>query len=208
MIKLEKFLGIAAVIGLILKLIGIPGSMILLILTLGTLAFLYYPFGFALFNRIGFRQIFKKKSYEGLSALRIIGSIGAGMAFSVVCSGILFKTLHWPGADFMLINGLVPTLIVLIIALIKYFKTKGKFYIGILKRTAIIGTLGLLFVFTSSLTFVKIRFRNHPDYIKAYEMYLNNPEDEELLQKLNREYLKTKEDKEEVEMYPEEKENK
>ncbi|HON20965.1 MAG TPA: hypothetical protein PLW70_06510 [Bacteroidales bacterium] len=208
MIKLEKFLGIAAVIGLILKLIRIPGSMILLILILGALAFLYYPFGFALFNRIGFRQIFKKKSYEGLSALRIIGSIGAGMAFSAICMGILFKIQRWAGVNLMLIDGLVPTFIILIIALIKYFKTKGKFYIEILKRTAIIGALGLLFFYTSTLTIVKIRFRNHPDYIKAYEMYLNNPEDEELLQKLNREYLKTKEDKEEVEMYPEKKENK
>ena len=163
-----------------------------MILTLGTLAFLYYPFGFALFNRIGFRQIFKKKSYEGLSALRIFGSIGAGMAFSAICMGILFKIQRWAGANLMLIDGLVPTFIILIIALIKYFKTKGKFYIEILKRTAIIGALGLLFFYTSTLTIVKIRFRNHPDYIKAYEMYLNNPEDEELKQKLDNEYLKTR----------------
>ena len=28
----------------------------------------------------------------------------------------------------------------------------------------------------------------HPDYIKAYEMYLNNPQDEQLRQKLHIEY--------------------
>ena len=208
MIKLEKILGIIVVIGLILKFTLIPGGGILLTLSLMTLACLYYPLGFALLNRIGFKQIFKKESYKGLSALRIIGAIGAGIAFSAICVGILFKLQHWTGANINLIAGLIPTLIVLVIALIKYLKAKGEFYIGILKRIAIIGTLGLLFICISDLTIAKIQFRNHPDYIKAYEMYLDNPQDEDLRQKLHIEYLKATMPKEEVEMYLKQEEKK
>ncbi|MDP4227049.1 MAG: hypothetical protein Q8910_11775 [Bacteroidota bacterium] len=208
MIKLEKILGIIVVIGLILKFSMISGGGILLTLSLMTLACLYYPLGFALLNQIGFKQIFKKEAYKGLSALRIIGAIGAGMAFSAICVGILFKLQYWTGANIYLIAGLVPSLIVLVIALIKYFKAKGEFYIGILKRIAIIGTFGLLFICISDLTIVKIQFRDHPDYIKAYEMYLDNPQDKELRQKLHVEHLKATMSKEEVEMYLKQEEKK
>lgn len=208
MLKLEKILGIIVVIGLVLKFTLIPGGGILLTLSLMTLACLYYPLGFALLNRIGFKQIFKKESYKGLSALRIIGAIGAGMAFSAICVGILFKLQLWAGANINLIAGLATLLIVLTIALIKYLKAKGEFYIGILKRISIIGTLGLLFICISDLTITKIQFRNHPDYIKAYERHIDNPQDEELKQKLHVEYLRATMSKEEVEMHLKQEEKK
>ena len=201
MIKLEKILGVIVFIGLILKLTLIPGAGILLTLSLSTLACLYYPLGFAILNQIGFKKIFKKDSYKGISALRIIGAIAAGTALSTICIGILFKIQNWAGADINLMAGLVTTLIVLATALFKYFKEKGEFYIGIFKRIAIIGILGLILICLSNLTIAKIKFRNHPDYIKAYEMYLNNPQDEQLRQKLHIEYLKATMPKEEVEMY-------
>jgi len=208
MIKLEKILGVIALIGLILKLTLVTGGGTLLSLSLLTLACLYYPLGFALFNQIGFKKIFKKDSYKGLSALRIIGAIVAGMAISPICVGILFKIQNWTGADINLMAGLISTLIVMVVALFKYFKAKGEFYIGILKRIAIIGSLGLIFVCLSNLTIAKVRFRNHPDYIKAYEMYLDNPQDEQLRQKLHLEYLRATMSKEEVEIYLKQEEKK
>lgn len=201
MIKLEKILGIIAGIGLILKFTLIFGGGTLLTLSLSALACLYYPFGFALFNQIGFKEIFIKDSYKGLSALRVIGAIGAGTGLAAICIGILFKLQNWTGANTNLISGLVPTLIVLVIALVKYIKTKGVFYIRILKRIAIIGTLGLILFCLSNLTITKIRYRNHPEYIKAYELYLENPQNEEIRQKLHLEYCKATMSKEEYEIF-------
>ena len=201
MIKLEKILGVTVLIALIFKFALIPGGSFLLVLSLFILSCLYYPMGFALLNQIAFTKILKKDSYKGLTAFKIIGSIGAGMAFSVVCLGILFKVQHWAGANTYLITGLVSILIVLAIALVKYYKAKQEFYIGILKRIAIIGALGLVFSFISELTIVKIQFRNHPNYVKAYEMYLDNPQNEELRQNLHIEDLRTKMSEQEVELY-------
>ena len=208
MIKLEKILGIIFLVGLIFKLTFITGASLLLTVSLLALACLYYPLGFAFFNQIGFRKILKKDSYKGLSKLRIIGAIVAGMSLSPICVGILYKIQNWTGANINLEIGLISTLIVLAIALFKYFKSKGEFYIRIFKRIAIIGSFGLIFLCLSNLTIAKIRFRNHPDYIKAYEMYLDNPQDEELRQKLHVEYLKATMSEEEVKMYLKQEEKK
>jgi len=80
MIKLEKILGVTVLISLIFKFALIPGGSFLLVLSLFILSCLYYPLGFALLNQIAFTKILKKDSYKGLTAFKIIGSIGAGMA--------------------------------------------------------------------------------------------------------------------------------
>lgn len=149
MFKLEKILGVLAVIGIILQLAFIPGAGIVMVLSVTTLALLYYFLGFALFNRIGFKEIFKQESYNGISTQRIIGSIGAGWAISLICLGILFKLQHFPGSKILLIVGLIATLLVLAIALTEYKKTKEEFYIGLFGRIAVISTIGLLTIVIS-----------------------------------------------------------
>jgi hypothetical protein len=186
--KLEKILGLIVLVALIFKLTLITGGGILIVLSLSVLAIIYYPFGFALFNKIGFQQIFKRDSYKGLSALRIIGAIGVGTALSIICIGILFKLQHWPGSKINLLAGLITSLILLIIILIKYSKNKDDFYTMILKRLIIIGGFGLIMILTSDLTIIKIQFRNHPDYIKAFELYQINPNNESYQKNLEIEY--------------------
>ncbi len=51
------------------------------------------------------------------------------------------------------------------------------------------------------LTFAKFQFRNHPDYIRAYEKHLKNPEDQELKTKMELEYNKATMEEEEFKMY-------
>ena len=199
--KFEKIIGLVIIISLIMKLTLIPGGSILAAISLTTLACIYYPLGFAFFNDIRLSKIFKKDSYKGLTALRIIGAIGIGMGLAAICMGILFKIQHWPGADTNLISGLVTTVIILIIALIRFIKSKDNFYKRIFKRIAIIGGFGLILMFVSDLTITKIQFRNHPDYIKAYEEYIINPQDQELRKKMDIEYYRATMPKDDFEMY-------
>ncbi|HRZ42067.1 MAG TPA: hypothetical protein P5228_05120 [Bacteroidales bacterium] len=199
--KLEKILGLVIIIALLLKLVLIPGGSILTVISLTILACIYYPLGFAFFNGIRLRAIFKKDSYKGVSALRIIGAIGLGMGLAAICIGILFKLQHWPGGDTNLIAGLVTTLIILIIALIKYLKSKSDYYKLIFSRIAIIGGFGLILAILPESTITKIQFRNHPDYIKAYEDYLKNPQNEELRKKEDVEYHRATMSDEEFDMY-------
>lgn len=199
--KLEKIIGIVVLIALILKLALIPGSGILTVLSLSILTMIYNPFGFAFFNGIRLRDIFKKNSYKGISGLRIIGAIGLGMGLAAICSGVLFKIQHWPGGENNLIVGLVTTLIILVIAFIKYLESKSDYYKFMFKRIAIIGGLGLILAFLPDLSITKIQFRNHPDYIKAYEDYLENPQNEELRKRKEIEYNKATMSDEEFKVY-------
>lgn len=144
---LEKILGLLIIVSLILKLLLVPYSAILLTVILIALAIIYYPFGFAFFNEIRLREIFKKESYKGISASRIIGAIGVGIGLSILCIGILFKLNSWAYSDINLKFGLFVSFMALSVVLIKLLKVKNNFYINILKRIVIIGGLGLILLF-------------------------------------------------------------
>jgi hypothetical protein len=188
--KLEKILGIIALLGLIFKFAIFHGGSLLLALSLSSLAFLYFYLGFAFFNQIGFKGIFKSESYKGLSKFRIIGAIGVGVALSMICIGILFKLQNWYFATLYLYGGLILALIIIIVTAFRFKKSKGDFYYRIFKRVAILGILGLLLLLISDLAIVKIQFRNHPSYINAYELYLQNPNDKALIKNMHLEYCR------------------
>lgn len=141
--RLEKVLGVLTLIALIFKLFIITGGGILLALSLTGLAIIYFPLGFVFFNQIRFDKIFNNSSYQGLSVLRIIGTIGAGISLSTLCLGILFKLNHW-GGSFVLLKGLLSISIILIIVVLKYFQTKSDLYSNMIKRILIVGLFGLL----------------------------------------------------------------
>ena len=199
--KIEPLLGFIIVAAVILKLNLIPGGSVLCVFAFSILGFIYSILGFAIFNEIRFRHVFKKESYKGLTPLKIIGTIGFGWALSSTCMGILFKVLLWSGADTILISGLIQTLIVLIVALIQFAKNKAPFYKRVFKRIAIIGGFGLILSFVSDLTIVKMEYRNHPRYIEAFKEAQNNPEDETLKEKEYIEYMRVTLTKEEFELF-------
>ena len=197
----EKILGLTFLAGLIMKFAFIQGAGLVITVSILSIAIMYYFLGFALFNQIPLRAIFKKDSYKGKSTYRIIGAVGAGIGISMICNGILFKLQDWPFALSSLGWGLVLTSIILVIAIVKFFKTRSNYYILIFKRIAVIGILGLILYFTPAMSIVKFQFRNHPDYIKVYEQYANNPKDEMLRQKLGIEYRRAIMTQQEFENY-------
>lgn len=186
----EKICGVLVFVSLLLKLALIPlsGLSLLFVFAFLTIALIYFPLGFAFFNQIRLRRIFKSESYKGLSPGRILGAIGVGISLSPICLGIIFKIQDWPGANNMLEAGLIPSFIILIIAIYKYFKSTDHYYKRIVIRLLIIGVFGLTLLFTTQLRLVKIQFRNHPQYVHAYELYCKNPEDEILRYKLEIEF--------------------
>lgn len=199
--KLEKILGFIAIAAFILKLIRVPGASMLLLLSISALSLIYYPLGFAFFNQVKLRHVFKKEAYKGVSALRILGAIGVGVSLSALLVGILFKVQFWSGASFELIFGIVATAIIAAIALIRHRNHKDDFYKRILSRMALIGGLALLFFFTPELTILKIQYRNHPDYVKAFEASRMHPESMELREKMDIEYSRATMSADEFEAY-------
>ncbi len=139
MSKLEKILPFITLIGIVFKLFDVPMSGPLIVTSLSILSLLHYPLGFALLNNIRLRHIFNKSSYKGLSPLKLIVSFVAGIAFSSIGVGIMFKLMAWPGAGPMLMVGLSSLFIILAISLLMYFKSKEAFFLGILYRVVLIG---------------------------------------------------------------------
>ncbi len=179
--RLEIILAFLAILGVTMMLLLIPGGSVLLSISLSILACIYNPLGIFYFNKIPIRRMFKKEYYEGISVLRLVGAAAGGIVLSILSVGMLFKLLQLPGSGVMLTVGLIPGSILFLVVLIKFFiNTSATFYRNMLVRSLlIVGLSGIIYV-TPGLTMVKIFFRNHPDYIEAYERAMNNPDDKEL----------------------------
>jgi hypothetical protein len=181
--KFELIVGLLAVLAIILKLIHVSGSGILTVLTFSTLSIFYY-LSFALFNDIRLRDIFKSSAYKDTNAKRIIGAVGLGFALSAIIMGALFKLQFWPGGTAQLRIGLIITGIILIIAIIFFFRNKTEYYRRIFKRIAVIGGLGFVLYLTPTASLVDIYYSNNPDYAELYKQVLADPDNQELRKKL------------------------
>src|SRR5258706_11537060 len=98
---IERASLIISLVGFLLKLLLIRTGNPTLIISASLLSFIYFYFGFALLNNIGFRAMFKKASYANISIGRILGAIGVGLFLSIVLIGILFKLQIWNGSNEM-----------------------------------------------------------------------------------------------------------
>ena len=178
--KFEIVVAIVIVISVVLRLLDIPGSFPVMLISLSILSMLYYPFGFLLLNDIPLKGIFKKESYNGKSTLRIVFSVLAGLALSVTVIGLLFKIEFYPGARFMLELGSLGLFVAVIISIIKYRKNRDLFYSSMVKRAVIIGGLALFLLVLPNSILVDLRYPNDPEYAKALTNSLDNPSNKEL----------------------------
>ncbi len=188
-------------LGVIFKFALFPGGGILLTVGFSFLSLLYFFVGFALFSGIGFRGMLKSSSYSELSALKVLGFVGAGWSLSMLCLGILFKIQHWPGSEVQLVSGLITALVSSVVALFKFMKGKQKVYRKMLVRFLILGSIGLIIVSVSILDIERLLYRNHPEYVKAFENYMENPDNQDLREKMEIEQLRTTMSDEDVELY-------
>ncbi len=183
----EITLVILSAAAIVLEMFLVPGANVAMILLLSLLSVVYFCFGFLLFNGIRLRDVRKKDSFKGISSLRIIGAIGAGVALSYTTIGILFELRIWPGAGITQINGLVLLAVVTIVGLFKYARNKSPYYTRIFKRIAIIGGLAVILLVTPSTTWLAFKYRNHPAYLEALTQALADPGNEELWMKADEE---------------------
>ncbi|NQU87877.1 MAG: hypothetical protein HQ541_19180 [Mariniphaga sp.] len=104
----------------------------------------YYVFGFAIFNKIGFRGIIKKESYSDISARPIILAIAFGWALSATTVGWMFKLEQLPYAGYIIMFGLITALIILVFSFILDFSPNQFFFKIIASRLVIMGLLSLI----------------------------------------------------------------
>lgn len=135
MSKLEKTLIIILAISIFMKVVPVPLANLLTTISAIPLAIIYFIFGFAVFTKIGFRNIFKSTAYAHLKPIDIIISILSGMALSTPVMSILFNVNYWPAGRVMAVSGIINTIPFIVIALCCVFLTKNQYvYKEILKR--------------------------------------------------------------------------
>ncbi len=88
------------IIGLILKFMHLPGAAALLVLGVGVLNFVFLPLLFTL--KIKEKQTLREKAVSGLATF-------CGMLMSI---GLIFKVMHWPGANMLIVIGFGALLLV------------------------------------------------------------------------------------------------
>jgi len=180
--KTEKIIAVAILVGLIFRFTHIPGSGILLVLSLTSLASIYLVGAFYFFCD---KQL-KKQS--------IALSIVSGILLCTIPIGILFKIQYWPGGGFInLIIGTTSAVVICIISFIKKSRSfdnlKG-YYRNIFRRTLTLFLFGALFLFTPTATIIKLEYREDPELARLMILSYSNPNNEEYNKELTNYIMK------------------
>lgn len=151
--KLELILIAGAAIGLLLALLNVPYHSVIVTFLFMALSFLYFYLGFALFNSIHLRKIFKAESYKGIGPWRIAIAIGTGIALSDLTVGFMLAINDYPMASSFLTFGLVFTSVMLLLAAVRNTKEKNQVYRSIILRCAVFIIIAIIFLLSSGHLF-------------------------------------------------------
>lgn len=187
---LERVLLLSFVIFIALKLMLVRTVSAFFPLTLTALAFLYCYFSFALLNGIKLKKVFKRDSYHGIPAIRMIGAIFTGIVLSLVCLSVLFKLMVWAGYAIMATVGLVGCLIPLFISLAKINGRHSAFYRRVLVHVAVAGLFSAACVFIPETEVVALFFRDRPTLVEAYRQASADPQNDSLWRNVSNEFRK------------------
>ncbi|MCT4624088.1 MAG: hypothetical protein N4A46_10740 [Schleiferiaceae bacterium] len=176
MTKIEKILSGIFFAAIAMKVLRLPGADILMILGGGTLAMFYYVGGYFVIHNVSLRKLLKEKKGKDMSPAVLIGSIVAGWDFSLIVLGLLFKIMFFPGADNMLILGVI-FLTLIQIGSIFTRKTNPEAFSRFFNRVLIWFGLGVSATFVSNNTIIDYRYGHDPAYADAFKAYLQNPQD-------------------------------
>lgn len=178
--KIEIIFIVISIIGTLMLAFHIPMGAMMTIIGISSLTMFYWGFSFALFNIDRFRDIFKKEAYKNTNAKRIIGAIATGLTLSILLTGILFVLMFWPGAKLNLMNGIAMGIVILLLALFFYSRTKSNYYIKIFKRLIVLLGLGILFYHTPKESIIKFRYGDDPELVGLMIQQMNDPDNQDI----------------------------
>lgn len=166
----EKILILLFIIGIILKIAAIKAGGMLCFYSGAGLFFMYFIFGFAFFNGIRFRNIFKKSSYAGIKPIYIFVAVLAGLGLGIGEAGIVFKTQIWKGADMLCETGFIFSLVVTVVSASNLRSNNAAFYKRILYRSVpillLLVIMNIMPYKTATDLFDKYRTQHPNEYIQ------------------------------------------
>lgn len=177
--RTEKTLTIIFLVGLIFKLLHWPEAGIILVISLSTIAMLYFPGAFYFFCD----KVIKRQNL----ALSIV----SGLFLSLIPLGILFKIMYWPGGHLYLLIGTVTAPIILIVVYFLKSKTTddlATYYKNMFVRTTVLTVLTISFYLIPTATLLKIQYWDDQELARLKTLHYTNPDNEEY-KRLHDEYL-------------------
>lgn len=199
--KIELFVAANIVLAIILKLQIVPGANTFTYVSLIVLAILYFPFGIAQLHGVPFKEALKRSSYKNIPLQQRLIALIAGFGLSCAVIGSMLKLQLIDDGNIVIMNGLGILLPVLVIGEIGWRRTKSEFFKRVIVRSSLIFAFGALFTMAPTSTINSIIFRNHPEYVKAYEMAKAEPGNMELEKKKELEYNRVVMKKEDFDKY-------
>ncbi len=168
--RVEFFLLLVIAIGVFFKIMHWPSGDLWVLLSLLALSGCYFTGPLLLYD------ITRERQDIGLSAF-------AGMCFSLVPIGVLFKILSWPGGGNILLIGTLGTLAVLVLALYNYLRGKAVwkiYYRNILIRAVLLSLVGGIFYFISDESIIRGKNRD-PKMADIQVLRWKNPQDSQYI---------------------------
>lgn len=185
--RTERVLTIIAILAIVISFFHLPGVSILIVLSFSFLSILYFFAGFALFNNLQLSSIFKKESYKGIPALRIILGIFTGAFLNIAATAMLFKFQVWPGVSTFFIVAIVGLFVILLIALFNLNKKDHTFYQGILVRVVPYFVVCIFLFSIPNKSWLNWKYPDHPEYVQAILDARADPDNPELRERVNEE---------------------
>lgn len=142
----ERVVILIFIIGIILKAFSLIGGDTLVFVSLFTLSVFYFIFSIVILNKMDFKQIFQRQSYDNISSLRALYSMFCSVAFYSFLTGLMFRTFNWENATLTFWLGVLLLSVCLIISLIKYMQYHSTFYKLILLRIGVFVVFLLLYL--------------------------------------------------------------
>ncbi len=153
------------------------------------LAIFYLWFGFFLFNRLGFKDLLKKKEIRKVSAMRVVSSIVAGLLYSFSLIALMFAVNFYQGMQGMMLLALILNLSMLALSVLffAFYKKDKRYYRQYILRSSVLALVFMAFLFTPVEKRLVRLFQEYPGFIEAYKEYWEEPGNQEKLEKLKEE---------------------
>lgn len=162
---LERILFFGVLFSIIYKINRMPGSTIVFLFFNVLLSSFYFYLGFAFFNKIRLRKIFKKESYQGLKAMNYLAAIFTGGSLSLAIAGMMYMAQDWPGYKIMVNMGFLALFGMLFLLMAdKLFLKKGFTNLGITSRVLTFSAIGVFLMSIPYSSFVNWQYGHYQPY--------------------------------------------
>lgn len=179
--QIEKYLVLAILVIMTLKLTNIFSSTILLLLLCMTLSILYFALGPGILNNNTLEEAIKfvKKSPNQLHFSNVFG-----IGYAIIVMGFIWDILSLPGSSLQLISGISILLVFSFILVITRQKYEQEFRKSVFIRTIIAIVIASFILAKPTHFYLKIQHRNNPEFIEAVIKATENPQDSLLWEKV------------------------